>query len=315
MSFSVGGPGHVAEHNRLRALLPFTTEATGQAMNALLSYVPVSGRFVVPPGTWNTNQIITLGAGQWIEAADHTSTINYTGTGTALRIATPPQGAFHRLPNVTKSVQTWDDVDGDRTSIGVQWVNGNHSKVEVGHITGFYVGLDVRGESAGSSYNRFGLSHLGDNMIGLRMSASGAGYSNANHYLGGNIKISSSSVSGVVGSRYILGDASNGVAPPAPGGPVGNGNVFDGIALEGDYPELSVELHSSSNVFNGCRFEAASPFRFTGDIAIGNVIVGGFNITNSAGQFGGLVIQGNTQNTIISGLTTTPFAPSIAIPT
>jgi hypothetical protein len=124
-------------------------------------------------------------------------------------------------------------------------------------------------EGVKSAYNRFGLGHLLDNMIGLRMSASSGGWSNANHFVGGNIKISSSSESGVTGSRYILGMATGGPGAD-PGGPVGNGNTFDGIALEGNYPEVGVEITSTFNVFAGCRFESSAPLRFTGDKLVGD---------------------------------------------
>lgn len=303
---------HLAEHNHIARMLPGELIAPTGETDELLDLIAEMGdEVVIPPGTWTISSTLTIDGDQWIRAADHTSTIRYTGSGTALKIASPPNGAHHRLPNVERSVKNWDAQSSpDRSSIGVQWVNGSLSAVDVGRIQGFYVGLDVRGESAGSAYNRFSLGHLIDNMIGLRLSGDG-GYANANHFHGGSISIPGSSASGVAGSRYILGTATGGTGD-APGGPVGNGNVFDGIALEGNRCEVSVELTSTYNVITGCRFEAPSPIRFTGDTAYGNVIVGGYGVVDDQGQ--GVEVQGNTQNTIVSGMTATPFVPWASIP-
>lgn len=261
-------PAHVAEHNWLMRMFPYGAVTADATIDALFDLIDDDGSdIVVPPGTWNISTTLTV-TGRAIRAADHTSTINYTGAGVALQIATT--GVRHWLPNVTKT-KAWDSGGSpDRASVGVRVLNSSDNVIFGGTVSGFWVGLDVRGDADGSSYNEIHPGLLLDNMIGLRWSAVNAGWSNHNNYIGGRVRLSSSATDGVVGSRYVLGDSG-----------VGNGNMMTGTTLESDRCEYSVEVSAGYNLFIGCRFESPSPILLSGAEAKHNQFIGGYGILDN----------------------------------
>jgi hypothetical protein len=257
---------HLAEHNWLARQMPAGLVTPGPTDSLFDLVAEMDNEVVVPPGTWTISETLEITGNKWIRAADHTSEIVYTGTGSAILLDVPSY-SVNRIPRLTHA-RLWDDTpSGDDTSIGVQVRNAGASIFTVGYIYGFNVGLDVHGDADGCVLNTFHLTTISDCKIGLRWSAANGGWSNQNTYIGGNIAMSTSAAAGVSGSRLIAGV--NGE---------GNGNTLIGVGLEGDRAEHPVELTAGFNQFVGCRFEGTNDILLTGSGARFNVVQGGYGV-------------------------------------
>jgi hypothetical protein len=140
----------------------------------------------------------------------------------------------------------WDD-GGDTTSVGVCFRNCNFIRDSV-YLQNFCVGVQHYGDDDGSSYSITDMRENTDCKIGLQFKIAGVGWANQ-HEIHGRVRLSSSSLSGIAGTRYIDMSTS------------GNGSTFVGVSLEGNRNEYCVDCSVPYITFDNCRFEQASPIR------------------------------------------------------
>ena len=142
---------------------------------------------------------------------------------------------------------------------GVQATNCNACEITIPAIQYFSVGADFAGYSQGFAYNTINLRYIYDNKVNIRLKPiDAAGWTNQNAFVGGRLGFTPSLFSGTtnVGSRNILLEQWDTTLLQA-GGP--NSNSFINTSIEGDtFPEYSIDIQGSFNIFQGCRYEGAA---------------------------------------------------------
>lgn len=220
-----------------------------------------------------SDTLVILGAVDAVNA-----TLNYTGSGTALRIRSGSgSDAIHRRQMVLPAVIQGNHLEGSwDSSVGVEVVNANACEITVPHVQGFGTGLRLTADAAGHAYNTYNLGHLDNNKVNLQIDpGSTGGWVNENTFLGGRASINSGEGIGIIGARHILISA---------GANQANNNRFFGTSIEGNSPEYHVECYGQANYFIALRWEATTPkinFAESGGVgANSNVVFHGYNSQN-----------------------------------
>lgn len=199
------------------------------------------------------------------------ATVSYTGTGTAITIATHSGFSVFDL-GATKTVADWDPATGsgsDTTSIGIKLVDTSNCQLTVRVVNSFCIGAQILSDGVNSNFNSITLVSIAGNKIGLQVKKTGGGACNQNVFYGGIISIGGSHTSQLSGSRYL--DVEN-----------GNGNTFVGTGLEGSTAEYSLYVNDQGNVFINNRFEGnqAGAIKFTSSGNYNHIIDGIFDAGN-----------------------------------
>lgn len=225
----------------------FVANPTHSALQAALTANPLSE--VVASGEYSTNQQLTIHGNCDLSNL----TINYTGTGTAVRVGDPSKANFRQrvnLPRIIHAGKTqngWAQVAG---SIGVMLVNQYASIIDVPYVKYFECGLFVAGANGqGSQQNSIYVGQLDNNKINMRFGfLDPTGWSNQNNIYGGRCSHNSNEGAQVPGVTHVQFDK---------GANTVNNNNFFGTSLES--PNV-VEYHvvsmgATDNNFYGCRWE------------------------------------------------------------
>ncbi|WP_149085382.1 MULTISPECIES: hypothetical protein [Microbacterium] len=262
---------------RMGIVLP--TEMTFEGIQAACDSAEALGTRVLAAGEITTDQTLQIKCNCDLSGL----TINYTGTGTAVRAGTQTGYVIHkdmRLPvvrNANKVGKGWASVAG---SIGVDLVNIYTAQVFVPRVTGFEVGLREYGMNGnGISYVTVMVGHLADNKINQKLDADSTGWANQITHIGGRWSHSSGEGPNAAGTRHILLVNLTGNADP-------NNNVWLNPSLESPaVVEYTIDVDGGSyNQWINPRFEftsGQSKIRW-GSAAVRNFIFGGNQIDNIA---------------------------------
>ena len=240
------------------------TDDTAAIQAAVDAAAAVSGTVLFPAvadnGGYLTTETITVPP--YTDVTMHAPII-YDGAGgeTALLVDGPtPAGAnTNRALELRVRRATLSDWT-DETDIGIQLVNLYRSKVTIGEVTNFTVGVQFFGDAFGVAYNTVELLKIYDCMVGVDLFSDNSGWVNENLFLGGNFQNSSSTYSGALNSvsRYGIrigsGESYN-----------NNANVFIKPSFELWEPTAPAESvpvvvdYGMYNRFVDCRDEANGP--------------------------------------------------------
>jgi len=185
-------------------------------------------------------------------------TINYTGSGVAVQVGEDSSVTFRRnvtLPRVLAANKVGAGWAGVAGTVGVRLVNLNTCPmIVVPHVRGFETGLAVVGiDGRGNAYNTILVGHLDNNKVNLLLTASTAGWSNQNTYLGGRYGHESAEGLNVAGVRQV--QMTTGLPNPI------NNNKFVNASFEYGTAEFHLDIAGSSNGFDNCRYEVAGGAR------------------------------------------------------
>ncbi|MBT2497127.1 hypothetical protein J7E45_16060 [Microbacterium sp. ISL-59] len=246
--------GAYSDQDRMGIVLPSGSSMGAITLSALQEACDTAktvGRRVWASGTLTTDQTLVIQS----DADLRGLTINYTGTGVAVRLGSESEYTRRLhvvLPHViaaNKSGTGWEGVVG---TTGVYAVNlDSCSEIEVPLVRGFAIGMLVYGASRGCAYNTFSIGHLDNNQINLQLSANASGWSNQNTFVGGRYSHNSAEGAQVAGARHIE------MVAGLPN--VINNNTWLNPSLEGLTPEYHVAFAGTVNVFMNARWEASPP--------------------------------------------------------
>lgn len=223
-------------------------------------------------------------------------TINYTGSGTAVRAGATSGYVMHkdmRLPivwNANKATAGWAEVAG---TIGVDLCNLYSAEVYVPHVKGFEVGLREYGmASNGISYVTIAVGHLDNNKVNQKLDASSTGWANQITHIGGRWSHNSGEGTNVSGTKHILVENITGNADP-------NNNLWLNASLESPtVVEFTIDAQGGSrNMWFNPRMEftaGASKVRW-GSGAVHNTIFGGNQVDSITETF----VAGASSNSVI----------------
>jgi hypothetical protein len=228
-----------------------STAITSAIAAAKLLTAPV---IVIPPGTYYCGTTTLV-----FDLPKHSTVIQYgrivsavTGSNSAIRIGTdsgPTWGLTWEGLDVSRT-----SIDTASTSIGVDIVNINWSKINHRWTDNFGYGIIVRGANSAASYLEMHLGYVYDNKINLLLTASGTGYCNENSFFGGSFGFSSTwfSTMGTYAATYNIYE-DNWPASPL------NGNKFYGPGLEsGGSATIGALIYGQYTRIYAPRLEAAS---------------------------------------------------------
>lgn len=229
-----------------------TYGTTAAAINEAAAVAKDAGALLVGRGAFDIDETVTIACNADFSAATFTCDDN---TLTALRIGTTTSGTKIDCLQViaprviqTKTLGTgWTGSD-----VGIEIANLNDSFVRVPWIENFKKGLRVTGYSTGCSYNNIEIGFLRNNQIMQAWQPEGVGsWVNENTIIGGRHEYRSAEGTNITDARYILIDDS---------GDIVNGLVFLRPSLEGDGPEIHVEVRDGQqNLFVKPRCEVGDP--------------------------------------------------------
>lgn len=214
-------------------------------------------------------------------------TLNYTGSGVAVKVGDPASQLFTkiilcpRVVAVSKTVIGWAQVAG---SVGIQISNAYSCSITIPYVKNFETGVLVTGvpiEAAIQGTQQCGLYplHLDNNKVNLAVrpyvgtSQSDSGWANENRVMGGRFTHNSNEGSVVSGVTHVqIATCPN----------VVNGWLFDGTSLESpNVVDFHIDTYSQYCTFINSRFENTG-----GDVnrkvrsrgtARGNTLIRGFN--------------------------------------
>jgi hypothetical protein len=287
----VGAPAGAAVDARLSSGpgLVVAATATIADVQTALDTAATNGQRAVAYGSITTSTTLTIKADCDLSQL----TINYTGTGVAVRLGDESAVVWRlrvRLPKVINAGKV--GLGWTAGTVGVRAVNLNAcSQIDVPYISGFESGLVVHGQGQGNSYNTFQIGHLDNNKRNLVLSADATGWSNQNTYVGGRYGHNSAEGTDVVDSRHILLT----VVP----NPVNN-NVWVNPSVEGTTAEQMIDVDGGAyNIWINPRLERTGGGRIRwGATATQNQIIGGYNagsvlITRVSGEAGNTIKASN----------------------
>lgn len=259
------------------------TTHTASQVQAWLDDAAASGTSAYAAGTIKCDGTVTVKG----DADLHLLTLNYTGTGTAIRVGDPASQLFRKrvaAPHVVATAKTalgWGQVAG---SVGVQVANAYGCAMTFPWVRNFETGVLVTGVPIGAAIQGtqqcvFYPQHLDNNKVNFRVApfvgsgTSDSGWANQNTVVGGRFSHDSNEGPAVAGAKHVdLASCPN----------VVNGWVFYGSSLESsNVVDYHIDTYSWNCSFRDCRFEntggdAARKVRSRGT-AKGNQISRGFN--------------------------------------
>jgi hypothetical protein len=180
-------------------------------------------------------------------------------------------------PKVRRITRAW--APGAVTAdAGVKVLRAQSCEVHFQEVKDFAAGVLLEATGGAISYNEFHYSLLWNNAVQLWLNTPDlVGFANQNVHVGGQFSLDSALGVAAAGTRQVRLSATGGGNTP-------NGNLFLGLSLEGNTPELHLECFGSYNRFLECRWETTGttkPKVHWGSYdatryANRNVIVGGF---------------------------------------
>lgn len=227
---------------------------------------------------------------------------NYSGTGTAVQVGDTTVRSWKqiRLPRVIYLNKPATGSGWTAGTIGVDVINIQSSLIYVPHIKAFETNLRMYSNGQGNVYNTIELGHLDNGKRNLVLaSATSAGWTNQNVFVGGRFSMSPSEGQPVAGSAQIYLDPTYGA----------NNNTFINCSLEsGSSHEYLLDIQSGSyNQWINCRWEISGGG--TANVRWGatttyNIIKGGYTSYNIVET----KVAGATRNWIESPRGTKLFA-------
>jgi hypothetical protein len=291
-----------------------STAALQTALNSASSF----GVRAFARGTVKTSSLITINGDADLSGL----TINYTGTGTAVRLGASSVASFRKtialgpVVAANKTALGWGQVVG---SIGVEIRNAYNYEVRLTQVKNFETGLLMYGSnSLGTSYCNIHLGHLDNNKVNLRIGADDttSGYCNQNTFYGGRYGHNSNEGPNASGTKHILIDNLSVNADP-------NNNIWINPSIESPtVVEYAIDAQGGAyNQWFNPRLEFTSgntKIRW-GAGAVRNLVIGGnqmdsvveewvtgatlnsvfasnFHRLMSSGEGGGLVLENNASN-------------------
>jgi hypothetical protein len=207
--------------------------------------------------------------------------VGNNNTGTTITFSSWFRG--QAFVNCRRKTIQWRDLATDTSSKGVVILNCNYSQIDVGYVSGYWLGLEHRGTTAtGCAHNTSRIGRLESCKRLHVFTGITGGFANQNTFLGGEYRLNSTDlVAGVpvVGSRYL--DLST----------AGDGNTWYGTDFEDSNVEKNIECAVALNFWYGCRWENVRKVHFTGAVCYGNAIIGGYA---NPGYFDGTVFVDDT---------------------
>jgi hypothetical protein len=180
-------------------------------------------------------------------------------------------------PKVRRITRAW--APGAVTAdAGVKVLRAQSCVILFQEVKDFAAGVLLEATGGAISYNEFHYSLLWNNAVQLWLNTPDlVGFCNQNVHVGGQFSLDSALGVAAAGTRQVRLSATGGGNTP-------NGNLFLGLSLEGNTPELHLECFGSYNRWLECRWETTGttkPKVHWGSYdatryANRNVIVGGF---------------------------------------
>jgi hypothetical protein len=212
----------------------------------------------IPPGTYRTTSTVTISGS--VDAspearilADHAGVALLVRRGTGNVILN--RHMLH-LPVVEKATVDWQSPlrpSGEDTSVGIRLVNVTSSTLRIPWVRSFHTGVECLGDAQGFAYNEVTFGHLDNNKRNLRLSnLSTNGWCNENNFYGGRFSQNSPEGTNIPGCRHIL-------VEQFPAGFHLNNNNWWSPSVEGNGPEIHVELHGWYSNLMFARWEAQPP--------------------------------------------------------
>jgi hypothetical protein len=267
-------------------------------VQAALTSAASSGKRAVAAGTITTSSTLTITSDCDLSQL----TINYTGTGVAVRVGngTVLRRKRFSLPVVieaNKPTTGWNT-----GTVGVKLDTLSDCKVTLNEVRNFETGVLCYGTSNEFSYNEVHVAGLNNNKRNMYLDADASGWVNQNLFLAGRYSHNSGEGTRVVGCSHVyLAD----VVTSRP-----NGNTWVGASFESpNVVEYALNVESGQyNQFSGCRWEdtSGSPRVRWGAKAIQNLLIGGYLtdaivFTKVAGAGRNLVLTSDRQTIAGSG--------------
>ena len=189
-----------------------------------------------------------------------------------------------RIINIAKPATGWAG-----QGIGVRVVNANNCKIYVGNVRNFQTGLLCTSYGTGSVDSLYFLGDIENNQENIRLEpGNAAGWVNSNLFIGGRLGFYSAEGAVVTGCYDIHIPVSTNVV---------NSNVFIGVNVEGDTPELQVKCAGSYNTFRDMRWESTSPkvqfFGTTTNHGTRNAIDCGYRVDDVVVSYSGTTGKNN----------------------
>lgn len=236
-----------------------------------LNTAKTSGETVVAGGVIDTDQTLIIESN-----CDFSQlVINYSGTGTAVRVGTTEGVNWRlsvRLPHVRHTGKTslgWEQVAG---TIGVELVNLNSCpEILVPRVSLFEVGLaEIGTNGRGHAYNTITIGHLENNKRNQVMRSTGSGWCNENLHIGGRFSHESTEGESVPGVKHLdLESADSNQI---------NNNIWVKPSLEGVGNEWALDCGGVYNRVVAGRWERSGGARVRwGTNSSHNVIDGGYH--------------------------------------
>jgi hypothetical protein len=234
---------------------------TTAEIQALADACQTSGeRLIAAPGTYTITATVTINCNCDLSLATFSangaavSPVIQTGLTSGAGSVFTQRRQMPLMVNANKNTGSWTGVE---SSVGIDIGNCTDCQIWCPAVTGFGIGIDVGGYTAGCVHNKIYIGRLANNRVNLRVGPKGvSGWANQNDFYGGQYRFDSGEGTNISGARHIqlvnITDAQN--APP-------NNNVFYNPSLEGNGPEFHLDMQGSYNLFLNPRFEA-SPIKF-----------------------------------------------------
>lgn len=218
-------------------------------LQAAANQAAANGTRLWAVGTITTDQTLTIAC----DADLGGLTINYTGTGVAVRIGTTGKPAVNELiatlPHVRAANKTglgWSTVAG---TVGVEIVNLAASTITIPRVARFETGVRETANSTGNVHNTFILGHLQNNKVNWHITAADGGWTNQNLHLNGRFSHESAEGVNITGVRQILLDDVTTTPHKV------NNHTFINTSIEGAVAEYTADIGGENNLFLNCRWE------------------------------------------------------------
>jgi hypothetical protein len=190
--------------------------------------------------------------------------------------------------NTTKPSDGWGTA-----GIGIELAEVFACNLTIVRVQGFTTGVRAGGYNTGFAYNQVFMQDLLGNKVNLHLKPLGAtGFCNQNSWFNGRLSRYSSDTTNYTGTRGILIEGQDPTGNPA----APNNNTFINCSLEG-MVEFQLDVFGNYNIFENCRWEGVKKVRFydpsgTGNLTVGNLIVGGFQAFDITYTFDGFAVGG-----------------------
>ena len=170
------------------------------ALQAAFSALAAGGKIVIPEGTYNFNDTLTIAVDDI--NIDCRGTLNWTkvAAGTAIMIgdADPSYRITGNIKVYNTNADNWATV-----STGVMIQNCNECNIRIDKAENFRVGVYMHGLSNGCAYNQITLGRIVDNQFGLYLNADATGWVNENIFYGGRFTHFQAHTD-FTGSRHVM---------------------------------------------------------------------------------------------------------------